>query len=102
MATFELKNKIEHEGEKYSEYTIVVTFDNPNHVPEHEEKGTHEVELEDGTREEQEYSNTIPAVGEPQFVFEQNVILPDSGTDKAAQEYADDYEKQYNETHKEG
>jgi hypothetical protein len=112
MAKFELKNKVEVEGEKYSHHTIVVTFDNPDYQPERTEGDTHpELQFDDNGEakigedgfpvyKDVEGGVTVPAVGDPTVTFEQDVILPDSGTDKAAQDYADDYEKQFNANHK--
>lgn len=72
MAKYELKNKQEVKGKSYSQCTIVVNFENPD--KESEEK---------------------------ELTFEQNVILPNSSMEKAAQAYATDYEKSFNESYKE-
>lgn len=110
MAKFELKNKVETKGKDYSHYTIAVSFDNPAYKPERTEGDTHpEIQFDDegkakigadGTAvvKDVEGGVVIPAVGEPQLTFEQDVILPDSKTDEAAQAYADDYEKSFNES----
>lgn len=113
MSTYRLRDKIEMKDEKHSQYTIEVVFDNPEHVAEHTEKRTQPVAQYDENEKpvldengvhllkDEEVEVTVPAVGFKQLVFEQDVILPDSDTEKAAQAYADDYEKQYNELHKE-
>lgn len=109
MATFELKNQTEYDKD-HTQCVIVVSFDNPEYVPERTETIKNSVVKVDGNDEpildengdyqyeEKEIEHTFEAEGEPQLIFEQDVILPTSGTDKAAQAYADDYEKQYNLT----
>jgi hypothetical protein len=96
MAEFELKNKIDLKGAS-SQHTIVVKFDNPAYTEP--ERQVFTSKDEDGN--DVEHEQFAEGKESKQLTFEQDVILPDSGTEKAAQSYADDYEKSFNESHKE-
>lgn len=94
MAKYEFTPQDDSETDGFVHGTIVVTFDNPKYqelddveveVPNKNDSGTH--------------TETQPAYNpEPkQHRFEQVVVLP-KDFDKKAQEYADDYEKSFNES----
>lgn len=97
MAKFKLTNKVDVKGEDHSQYTLVVSFDNPAYTEPERQVFT----SKDDEGNDVEHEQFVEGQEPKQLTFEQNVILPDSGTEKAAQAYADDYEKSFNESHKE-